>query len=90
MSPSQQQTAIGFFQKLSNHDYDGIASSFSDKFEHAFLPASLGGLGQATRNKNQFLQFLKDTERLIASFNVSSMSDLKIQPGKPVGITFSL
>ncbi|KAF8075238.1 hypothetical protein FPV67DRAFT_1665966 [Lyophyllum atratum] len=67
MSPSNVVTQ--YFQYINAYNFDGLASLFAGNFTHEFRPASIGGMGIPVRNSAQFLDWLKNLQKLIVALN---------------------
>jgi len=63
------QNALDFITLLDNREYHVLASVMAPDFTHRFLPASLRGFGMAVRNKEEFIQHIKDLESVFERLN---------------------
>ncbi|KAF8581946.1 hypothetical protein K439DRAFT_1662048 [Ramaria rubella] len=62
---TQLQRALDFLAFIDTRDYQGIANATSENFTHVILPESLGGLGNPSRNKQEFIDMIKGLDGIV-------------------------
>lgn len=64
------QTSLDFITHLDNRNYPAMAATMAPDFTHRFLPATLQGFGKSTRDKEEFIQHVKNLEPVFEKLNV--------------------
>ena len=64
------QTSLDFITHLDNRNYPAMAATMALDFTHRFLPATLQGFGKPTRDKEEFIQHVKNLEPVFEKLNV--------------------
>jgi hypothetical protein len=64
------QTSLDFIAHLDNRNYPAMADTMAPDFTHRFLPATLQGFGKPTRDKEEFIQHVKNLEPVFEKLNV--------------------
>jgi hypothetical protein len=64
------QTSLDFITHLDNRNYPAMAATMAPDFTHRFLPATLQGFGKSTRDKEEFIQHVKNLEPVFEQLNV--------------------
>jgi len=63
------QTSLDFITHLDNRNYPAMAATMAPDFTHRFLPATLQGFGKPTRDKEEFIQHVKNLEPVFEKLN---------------------
>ena len=64
------QTSLDFITHLDNRNYPAMATTMAPDFTHRFLPATLQGFGKPIRDKEEFIQHVKNLEPVFEKLNV--------------------